>query len=439
MKFTIDSTTEKLHSTGGLALVGTILEKIGMSEIPPELSLKHPEILKVMTGLYVQARTSFEEIRLFRDDEFFQDCFGLDFVPAAETLRLYLEHMIPEEASVNTHIHMANLKLLHKAHLSTEKVLGRQYLPVDIDTSPMDNSKSHKEGVSRTYKRFDGYHPIFAYIGTVGYLLGCQLREGKQHCQKNTPAFLEGIIESATRLAKNRNLLFRLDGGNDSLDTLKVLAKSGHFFIVRHNLRREKPEYWLDIAQAEGNIVYQDASKTVYVGYHTGRTPANAIDFPAVDLVFEVTVRKCSKDGSRLLFPEIEAQTLWTNLYEQPETVIELYHRHGTSEQFHSELKTDMNIERLPSGKFSVNAMLLQIAMIAFNVLRFIGQQALNLKDDLPYKAGVLRKRLRKVIDDLIRIAVKVTHHARQIILKVWEHDPWLPCFKNLQSIFCSL
>ena len=41
-------------------------------------------------------------------------------------------------------------------------------VPVDIDVSPFDNSGSHKKGVSRTYKNFDGYAPIFAYIGTRG-------------------------------------------------------------------------------------------------------------------------------------------------------------------------------------------------------------------------------------------------------------------------------
>ena len=32
----------------------------------------------------------------------------------------------------------------------------------------MDNSKSGKEGVSRTYKVYDGYAPMMAYIGTEG-------------------------------------------------------------------------------------------------------------------------------------------------------------------------------------------------------------------------------------------------------------------------------
>ena len=53
------------------------------------------------------------------------------------------------------------------------------FVPVDIDVTPFDNSKTRKEGVSRTYKGYDGYAPIMAYIGTEGYLINAQLREGK--------------------------------------------------------------------------------------------------------------------------------------------------------------------------------------------------------------------------------------------------------------------
>ena len=439
MDYFINTTTDHLSSTGGIALVGKIFEKIRFGKPDNHQKVKHPEILRAMAGLFVQGRNRFEEIRLFRDDDFYQKSLGLDFVPAAETLRLYLEQMMPEKLNVEKHISSCNLNLLKQTRLTSETIDCRSYLPVDIDTSPLDNSKSKKEGVSRTYKNFDGYHPIFAYVGMEGYLLGCQLREGKQHCQKGTPAFLESVIDSVNQIRAKRNILFRLDGGNDSLDTMKVLANSGHFFLVKRNLRKEKREYWLDIAEAEGIITQKSARKTVYTGVHTGRTPAGDPEFPETDIIFEVTERYYAKDGTKLLIPEIEVQTFWTNLYESPETVLDLYHKHGTSEQFHSELKTDMNVERLPSGKFAVNALLLQIAMISFNTLRFIGQQVLALESELPYKPTVLRKRLRKVIDDLIRIAVKVVSHSRRVILKLWEHDPWYPCFQRLYSICQAL
>jgi hypothetical protein len=433
LDYLIDTTTDQLHSIGGIALVGKICERIGFGSAPSAMS--HPEILKSLVGLFVQGRTHYEEIDLFRDDRLFRDSFGLAYVPARETLRLYLERMAPEQ--VQEEVTRATVSLLKHSKLTPIQTGIQSYLPVDVDTSPFDNSKSHKEGVSRTYKQFDGYHPIFSYIGREGYMLSCELREGKQHCQNGTPAYLERTIGVLRHLRITTPVLFRLDGGNDAKDTLEIL--NGHdnqFFIVKRNLRKELPEYWLSVAQSEGTITYQDRGKTVYTGFHTGRTPTD--EGPNMDIIFEVTLRRVAHDGTTLLFPEVSVETFWTNLYESPETVIALYHDHGTSEQFHSELKSDMNVERLPSGKFAVNAMILQVALVAFNILRFLGQSVLEM-EELPYKTEVTRKRLRKVIDDLIRIAVKLVFHARQQVIKLWDRDPWIGCFRKLYAICCAL
>ncbi len=93
------------------------------------------------------------------------------------------------------------------------------------------------------------------------------------------------------------------------------------------------------------------------------------------------------------------------------ETVIDLYHAHGTSEQFHSELKSDMDVERLPSGKFKTNATVLQAAM-AFNALRRIGQGLLMLKERLGLTLDVERLRLRSVLRDIMYLACKYAWNA---------------------------
>jgi hypothetical protein len=87
--------------------------------------------------------------------------------------------------------------------------------------------------------------------------------------------------------------------------------------------------------------------------------------------------RTIDKKGQLLLIPEIELEGWWTTLDLPPKDVIRLYEDHGTSEQFHSEIKTDMDIERLPSGKFSTNALILTLGGLAYNILRAIGQMGL--------------------------------------------------------------
>ena len=112
-------------------------------------------------------------------------------------------------------------------------------MPVDMDVTPFDNSKTMKEGVSRTYKGFDGYAPMVAYIGTEGFMANIELREGKQHCQAHTPEFLKETLAVSHRMT-DKPLLIRMDSGNDAKQNLGILIEDGSWFIIKRNLRRSE-------------------------------------------------------------------------------------------------------------------------------------------------------------------------------------------------------
>ena len=94
-------------------------------------------------------------------------------------------------------------------------------------------------------------------------------------------------------------------------------------------------------------------------------------------MVIEGVERTIEADAQRLLIPRVEADSFWTNLPLAPRQCVGLYHDHGTSEQFHSELKSDMGIKLLPSGDFRTNALVLGVAAISYNCLRMVGQAVL--------------------------------------------------------------
>jgi hypothetical protein len=293
----------------------------------------------------------------------------------------------------------------------------------------MDNSKSKKEGVSRTYRGFDGYHPILAYVGKEGYMLDSELRPGSQHCQKGAVEFIEGVIEQLKRIKTGGRILFRMDSGNDSFDTLKVLSKvKTHYCIIKRNKRKENDEEWLRKAKRHGKRLSSRKGKKVWIGTLNLHPKKTEETLKGIHCVFKVIERKIDAKGNRLLFPEIEVNSWWTNLRFEAEKVIALYCGHATSEQFHSELKHDMDIERLPSGKFAVNKIILAIAMNAYNTLKLLGQKSLE-KESTKYTK---RKRIGKVISDLICVAGKLIKHGRQLIFKINERDPILPIFLQL-------
>lgn len=93
--------------------------------------------------------------------------------------------------------------------------------------------------------------------------------------------------------------------------------------------------------------------------------------------VVRVTERTVNKHGQVLLLPEVTVDGWWTNMELTEEKIISLYKNHALSEQFHSEFKTDLDLERLPSDKFATNASEITLGVFAYNILRFIGQLGL--------------------------------------------------------------
>jgi len=99
----------------------------------------------------------------------------------------------------------ASIQLI--ANHAIQTLCYQDYIPLDADVSPMDNSGSHKEGVSRTYKDYDGFAPMFIYVGAEGYLLNLEFREGKTHCQNGTSEFLRRSFAMLPKLKHRKYLL----------------------------------------------------------------------------------------------------------------------------------------------------------------------------------------------------------------------------------------
>jgi hypothetical protein len=311
----------------------------------------------------------------------------------------------------------------------------KNWIPLDIDVSPFDNSNTKKEGVSYTYKGFDGYSPIFAYLGEEGYEINMEFRAGSDHCQKNTDNFLKETLLLAKKLT-TKPILVRMDSGNDSVDNLKVCHAEGTSsdYIIKRNIRKEKISSWQAIAEESKNSKLSQPrdGKKVYTGsVYWDIEKLNR----KVRVVYQVIERTSRADGQIMLIPETEVQTFWTSLEINEEEIIALYKVHGTSEQFHSEIKTDMDLERLPSGNFDTNALVLELAILAYNILRIIGQESLK-KDDVAIRHDVKRRRLKTVIQNLITIASHVVKHARQVYINLGQSNIWRFTFKRIYETF---
>jgi len=435
MRFEIVQGDEQLSSHSGLALVGAILDRssirkrldaVALPDHPfPEIS--HGEVATAMIGLICVGKPDFDAIEPFRDDPFFTQSLGLDSVPSSPTLRQRLDSA---RGAFNDIILEESAGVVGQLTPAITPCHGN-LVAVDIDVSPFDNSKTKKEGVSWTYKKFDGYAPIFGYVGEEGYLANLELRPGSDHSQKGTEAFLRRTLRYA-RMMSEATFLVRMDSGNDSVGNIKVCREEKAHYIIKRNLRRETPEEWLEIARECGEMEEPRPGKQVWTGERYVERPE--IEEP-LRMVFCVTLRTMEADGQELLIPTIEVETYWTSLNDDVATVVGLYRAHGTSEQFHSELKTDLDLERLPSGKFQTNELTLLLGMVAYNLLRLIGQESLR-ETDAPIRKQVSRRRVRSVMQDLIYLACRLVKHARRWILSFGKNCPWLNTWRRVYLRF---
>jgi len=135
-------------------------------------------------------------------------------------------------------------------------------------------------------------------------------------------------------------------------------------YIIKRNLRGESVEGWLETAKEYGKVVPNTRDgKTVYIG---SVLRDRGLDHQ-IRIVFKVTVRTQLANGQLLIIPDVDVQTWWTSLENPEDDVIRLYREHATCEQFHSEIKSDIGLERFPSGHFDTNAAILKLAALAFD------------------------------------------------------------------------
>jgi hypothetical protein len=444
MKFILENSDETLSTHSGLGLIGLLLAKtklpkllsaLKIPEIKSSPEINNGDIIKSYIGILCQSKNDFEYIEPFREDPFFHTALDIQSVPSSGTLRQRMNQIaktkgwkdiILEESAIL-------IKQFDSPVTPTTLNCGSPFVPLDIDVSPFDNSNTKKEGVSRTYKGCDGYAPNFGYLGQEGYVVNVELREGKTHVQKDTAVFLEQCIHYS-RMITDHPLLVRMDGGNDSAENLQVCLNEKADLIIKRNPRREKPETWLAIAKQKSKGIQEREGKQVFYG--SVDVKPKGCD-KSIRQIYKIVERTIDKDGQILLVPDIEFESYWTTLQVEPQEVIQLYHEHGTSEQFHSELKTDLDLERFPSGKFDTNELILFLGCFTYNLLRIIGQETLK-SNDAPLKKKVFRRRVKTVIQNLITLASKMVKHARRYYLKFGNNSPWFQTFKRLYHAFSS-
>jgi len=431
--FIVETTKKVIVNHSGLVFIAKYLNDVRFFSRINKISkikknsgvISDYDIIKTYIALICLGKTDFEDVEQYRNDKFFKKVLNLHTVPSSVTLRQRLESYGEEMWAV---LRETNVEWLQN-HIANETIEINEvpYIILESDVTPMDNSGSKKEGVTKTYKQFFGFAPMMSYFGKSGFMINNELREGSCHSNcEGTDKYFEETI-GLTKQLGSYPLLAIMDSGNDDSKLVLHFKELGAEFIIKRNLRREGIDKYKEYAMANGKKKASEKYKDSTVYYSNWEREVEGEKIP---IAVVVTEYKKDRKGIEYLMPQYDVEVYWNSLNLEAEQVEKLYHQHGTSEQYHSEFKSDLDMERLPSGKFDSNYGFMLMGMLAFNLLRFLGKELL-VTGLVPGKRG-LRLRIRTVLQNIMYMGCQYISKARRNTIKVFEEYLWTPCFVAL-------
>lgn len=448
----VQSATELYTSHSGLALVGLALNrhttlKKSLRNIIKRHGIPNIELIRAYVGQLSIGKSDFDAIENVRNDRYFKQALDIKQMPSSARLRQRFDE---DARAIIPMVDEAMIDFIKNTNAPVTP-LSTGHVALDMDGFPMDNSGTKKEGVSRTYKGHDGYVPMAAYLGKEGWSIGMELREGSWHGQKEFGHVLDRVLPRARKLVgKDGKILLRLDGGHDAQENRERLSQESNTdYLIKWNRRKENPETWLERAEKQNDeaskvwkVAWQQPregkrialfSQIVTEAYSQNRE-ADQEEHYSIRRVIRITERSIDKHGQKQLIPDITLEGWWTTLDEAEhdnQSIINLYKDHATSEQFHSELKTDLDLERLPSGKFDTNDLVLTLGALTYNILRWIGLMGLT-GDLTPMRHPAKRRRIRTVMQELMYLAARVIDSGHRLKLKFSSYCPGFEAYRSV-------
>ena len=438
-----------LTPVAGLALVGQYLKSVQPvlgrldAALPVKGGVANSDIVRSYLGLLVQGKSDFDAIENFRGDAFYKQALGIALLPSSPTLRQRMDARACELFDFAAPM----IETLLTSQRPDYGVLPCGWLALDVDTFAMDNGGTAKEGVGRTYAGVDGYCPLAAYLGSHGFCLELALRPGVQHSASETDFNLERVIPMAQRLSAagaQAPILARLDSGFDSVRIERGIEACNRpglpqvDWLIKWNPRSTDVAALAARLDADAATQWEQPRAGKRVTIWEQPVAIEGIERP-VRRVLRLIERSIDKRGQVLIAPELTLEGWTTNLPASfsANDIIALYADHGTHEQFHSEFKTDLDLTRLPSGKFDTNYLVCQLAALAMNILRLMGQRGL-LGPDAPVRHSAKRRRIKTAMQELIYRAARLIEHGRRIFLGLGANDRAATAFMRLHAQFAA-
>ncbi len=312
--------------------------------------------------------------------------------------------------------------------LPGSRAAGRllEQVVIDLDAT-LVTAHSDKQGARGNFKGGFGYHPLGAWLDNTGEALAALLRPG--NAGSNTAADHLVVLDRAlTQLPdrwRNKPILVRADGAGYSHALIRALSAQGLEFsvgypvteAVREAIRTVPKRAWQVASTADGDVREHadvvDITGLLDLSRWTATCPGmrvivrRELPHPGATLdAFEV------RDGFRY-------QAFTTNTRRGQIAFLDTRHRAHARVEDRIRTGKDTGLGHLPSRHQKINAVWVELALIAADLLA-LAQSMLLVDEPELHRAEPKTLRYR-----LLHTAARITRGQRRVFLRLAQHWPW--------------
>jgi hypothetical protein len=348
--------------------------------------------------------------------------FNVTRLPAASTYWRYVDSLgINQAKSV--------LNLGDALRERVWKLCRLQYvrIRIDIDTTVktlFGNQQGGRKGHNTKYRGKPGYRPILAFIQeTREYLVG-KLRKGVSVSGQQAASFIADIENHLPSCVKE--VLIRADGEFLSWESVRAATAAGFDFIIANRKCNPKFDRQGWYRPWKRKLIEFNSCLHQPIGWD------HAFRFVAMRIPKEQS--RSSKQPQQCVLFEDDKYTyriFCTSLAGPAHKVVGKYDKRADVENLVGEAKNE-GLDMVPSAKFKNNYAFFQIAMLAYNIWRYMKILA---QRSLPAAAvkkgsvikGIAANTVRIARLKLLFIAAKVVKDGNRDKVKYSIHDARTP------------
>jgi Transposase DDE domain group 1 len=291
---------------------------------------------------------------------------------------------------------------------------GDDPLTIDVDSTICETYGLQKQGGSRfTYNYVRGYHPLIAIVAGTGDVCHTRLRGGPSHAGRGAASFVTETVASVRAAGATGEITIRADSGFYNHKVVAACRKADVRFSITvkfmgkalHQAVSAIPEDdWAPIDYFMEGAAVAEISYTPFAT-KKGSGPCRLI------------VRRAPPTpGSQLaLFTDFSYHAFITDR-DGDMLALEADHRaHAEVENAIRDLKHNLGLNHMPSGRFGANAAWLALNAIAHNLVRWVSR--VGLQETL-----VMTKTMRR---RYFSLPGRITTSGRKTVLHLIREWPW--------------